>query len=282
MERSSLIGDVGGLFHPLVILHLLSISRGRAFTFVFAVEDVELDPLRCSSFFVDFSESLLFSPGTTHVHITTLFSRKLVTTPTRYGRASWWFASHPVTRARRTSSSLSRRCCGSSILIPLARSSCLARLVLSLSRATLEPPSGSFSSPRSILSRQRSVWFAVHPSPVRMARQPMQWAPGEAHSPGDDWQFYVGWVRAAVASCHRTRLLPSPARSPAGDKRVPLMFCANSPSHLSLSSTLSCRTVLHLLSPEGVPTYAWPSSDLHFFFGRTGMRDQVSRQVQLR
>ena len=41
----------------------------------------------------------------------------------------------------------------------------------------------------------------------------------------------------------------------------PNMFCANSPSHLSLA--LGCRTVLFLITPLGVPTNAWPSSDLH-------------------
>ena len=42
---------------------------------------------------------------------------------------------------------------------------------------------------------------------------------------------------------------------------VPLMLCTNSLSHLS--SSRSCPTVLHLVSSEAFPTYAWPSNYLH-------------------
>ena len=41
-----------------------------------------------------------------------------------------------------------------------------------------------------------------------------------------------------------------------GDHGVPSMLSTNSVSHLS------CRTVLHLITPEGVPMSAWPSNDL--------------------
>ena len=62
------------------------------------------------------------------------------------------------------------------------------------------------------------------------------------------------------ASGRSTRMLTSKARSPSGEHTVPLMLSTNSWFHLS--SELSCRTVLHLITSKGVPVYAWPSNCL--------------------
>ena len=159
--------------------------------------------------------------------------------------------------------SRSGRCSGSSTLVSLARSSCLARFILSLSRATLEAPSGSFSSSCSILSRQRSEWFAGYPTPVRMARQPKHWAVRPNLSNISlVRRILLGMIGESIsggcaslsprATGRSTQMLTSPARSPSGDHGVPLMLSTNSLSHLS--SALSCRTVLHRIIPEGVPT----------------------------
>ena len=140
--------------------------------------------------------------------------------------------------------SRSGRCSGSSTLMSLARSSCLARLILSLSRATLEAPSGSFSSSCSILSRHRSVWFAGYPIPVRMARQPEHWAARPNLSNiSQVRRTLLGMVGGSIsggctplsplASGRPTRMLTSPARPPSEDHGVPLMLSTNSVSHLS-------------------------------------------------
>ena len=128
----------------------------------------------------------------------------------------------------------------------LVRSSCLARLFLSLSRATLEAAPGPFSSSCSILSPHRSVWFAGYPIPVRMARQPKHWAVRPNLSNISlVRRILLGMIGGSISGgCtplspltlgRSTRMLTSPARSTSGDHGVPLMlkheFCV--PSLLS-------------------------------------------------
>ena len=163
-------------------------------------------------------------------------------------------ASNPVTRARRTSSSslltvwelswiISPYCTGS-FLVP--------------------GPIYPFSVSRNLGSSFRLLLeFALHPftdcnalcdlqGAVRMARQPKQWAVRPYLSNvslvrrillGDDWWYSIRRYAplSPRASGKSTRMSTYPARSSSGDHGVPLMFCANSPSHLSSNSGLSHR-----------------------------------------
>ena len=69
---------------------------------------------------------------------------------------------------------------------PVARSSSLARFILSLSRATLEAPSGLSWNDTATQAVGRETELRKH-------------FPGETHSPADDWRFYVRWVRALLS-----------------------------------------------------------------------------------
>ena len=118
--------------------------------------------------------------------------------------------------------------------------------------------------------------------------KPLEHLPGEARSPRESCWRHVRLVRASVASCLRKSpwMLTSPARSPSGEDGVPLILSTSYPSHLS--PTPSCRTVLHQITPEGVPTHVWPSNDLHprFFLVRescaeTLLRARASRRTEL-
>ena len=130
----------------------------------FATEDVDPDSF----------SSTTVTLRIDHVRIIALFSRRLDSTDTRVSWAWWRLISS--TNHESVTCQFLRLAVDQLIRVPrfsrpLARSSCLARLILSLSRAIFEAPSGSFSSSCSILARQRSVWFAGYPIPVRVETQ---------------------------------------------------------------------------------------------------------------
>ena len=125
------------VFHPLVVLYLLSISRGPSFAIVFAGAGQHCHSMRTGLL-------VRFQP--------------------RHESST-----HPYLLPPCLAADLGPQ-------FSFLRLVLRAWPIFSLSRATMEAPPGAFSSSRSTLGRQRSVCFAGYPSPVQMARQPYHWA----------------------------------------------------------------------------------------------------------
>ena len=157
--------------------------------------------------------------------------------------------------------SRSGRCSGSSTLMSLACSSWLARLILSVAsdlgssfRLLLEFVLNPFTTALRVVFRvPNSCPNGTATQTLGGKTKPLKHLPGKANSSGDDWRVNIWRMRllSPRALGRSTRMSMSEARSP-----------SDAQHELFVPSALSCRTVLHLSTPEGVPMYAWPSNDL--------------------
>ena len=166
MEKRSFDGDVVGShpllfgFHPSVCsFYIKKVFEVRPSPLFSPPRALKPDPLHISSFFVVFTELLLFlSPKITRVHITALFSRKLVSTATRSERAP---GGSPLTPSREFDAPVPPPSLSVLVADLDPQSSLVPRAWPALScpcrEQPLGAPSSSFSSSRSIRPRQRSV-----------------------------------------------------------------------------------------------------------------------------